>query len=137
MKKLTDTKVTPLPNWEDEFPGLTRQFTRHGKEVWYVRPKHHGERIRIRSPYGTEDFKREYDAAITHSEKSPGLKHVEDIKSLAWLITEYRKSEAWLALGDETRYQREYYLQIAQAKSGHEKYRDVTRKIGGGGPRCP
>ena len=115
MPKPTETTVTALPNWKDEFPGLHRQVTRHGKEVWYVRTgaANRGERIRIRAPYGTEDFRREYDDALHGVKKTAPRLLVADTKTLAWLITEYRKSEVWLAYGDETKYQREYYLQKA------------------------
>ena len=134
MKKLIETtdtaKIATLPNWKADFPGLHRQVTRHGKEVWYVRTgtSNRGERIRIRAPYGTEDFRREYDNAM-HGVKKPAPDLlVADTKTLAWLITEYRKSADWLAYGHETRYGREYYLQKAQTKSGHEHYRKITKK---------
>jgi hypothetical protein len=42
-------------------PFLHRQVER-GKVFWYVR-RHHGTRTRLRAPYGSDEFWREYQAA--------------------------------------------------------------------------
>lgn len=128
--KLDDTKIRALPNWSREFPGLVREHTRHGKEVWYVRSgaDNRGPRVRIRAPFGTPQFRQDYDDAVGGKQKTPAQQAVADRKSLAWLITEYRSSGEWLAYSPETKYQREYYLQRAQLKSGHERYRDISKR---------
>jgi hypothetical protein len=43
-------------------PYLSRERTRHGKSVWYVRLD--GKRIRLRAEYGTPEFDAEYQAAL-------------------------------------------------------------------------
>ena len=43
-------------------PFLSREVTRHGKAVWYVR--RNGKRIRLRAEYGTPEFDAEYQAAL-------------------------------------------------------------------------
>jgi|SRR6516162_8157678 hypothetical protein len=45
-------------------PFLRREVTRHGNVVWYVR-KGEGQRIRIRSAFGTLEFEAEYQAALS------------------------------------------------------------------------
>jgi hypothetical protein len=42
-------------------PYLSREVTRHGTPVWYVRRD--GKRIRLRAEYGTPEFDAEYQAA--------------------------------------------------------------------------
>lgn len=44
-------------------PHLHRETTRHGSVVWYVRIGK-GARVRLRSPYGSPEFSREYLAAV-------------------------------------------------------------------------
>jgi hypothetical protein len=51
-----DAMTRPRP------PYLHRVTTRHGKMVWYVRPGVGArKRIRLRSEFGTEEFKAEYE----------------------------------------------------------------------------
>lgn len=57
-------------------PFLHREYTRHGKAVWYVR-RGKLARIRIRSQYGTPEFMIEYRAAIETKH------HVSPTKALA------------------------------------------------------
>ena len=54
-----DVMTRPRP------PYLHRVTTRHGKMVWYVRPGVGArKRIRLRSNFGTEEFRLEYQAAL-------------------------------------------------------------------------
>ena len=41
---------------------VSREVTRHGRMVWYVR--RNGKRIRLRAEFGTPEFDAEYQAAI-------------------------------------------------------------------------
>ncbi len=43
-------------------PFLSRELSRHGRAVWYVRRS--GKRIRIRAEYGTPEFTAEYQMAL-------------------------------------------------------------------------
>lgn len=85
-------------------PKLHKQVTRHGVTVWYVRPNHHGPRVRIRAEYGSEAFWEEYRAALAgiatrHKLKVSG--------SIGWLWDRYRASAAWRKLSPVTRKMRE------------------------------
>jgi hypothetical protein len=64
-------------------PHLHRQITRHGQVVWYVRIGK-GLRSRIKAEFGTPEFEREYQAAITHTphEAKAGVA----AGTLVWLV---------------------------------------------------
>jgi hypothetical protein len=84
-------------------PFLHRQFTRHGKPVWYVR-RGHGRRIRIPYAYGSAEFLAAYDAALggrAKAGKSPPA------GTFAWGLNLYRQSQVWGALSPATRRQRD------------------------------
>jgi integrase len=106
-------------------PGLHREVTRHGTVVWYVRVGH-GQRIRIRSAFGTPEFNAEYNAACAGTPIVPtGTKY--DARTLGWLIGQYRQSTAWLNLKPATRAQRERFLCEACDKAGREPISRITR----------
>ena len=67
-------------------PYLSREVTRHGNAVWYVRRG--GKRTRLRSKYGTPEFEAEYQAALAGKTKRD--KGGPVVGSLAWLVTRYR-----------------------------------------------
>lgn len=46
-------------------PGLTKEITRHGKEVFYYRPGHGQKRIRLPDP-SSRGFEAAYRAAVDH-----------------------------------------------------------------------
>jgi hypothetical protein len=71
-------------------PYLSREVTRHGKPVWYVR--RNGRRVRIKAEYGTPEFDVEYQAALAGS---PLPKRGHASGTLAWLIDRYRETAAW------------------------------------------
>jgi hypothetical protein len=62
-------------------PYLSREVTRHGISVWYVR--RNGKRIRLRSEYGTPEFDAEYQAALTATPQAS--KGGPAAGTLAWL----------------------------------------------------
>src|SRR6516162_4966439 len=92
-----DTMPRPRP------PYLSREVTRHGKPVWYVRVD--GKRTRLRAEYGTAEFEAQYRAALADRQKREEGK--AGTGSLAWLIERYRETMAWTSLSEATRRQRE------------------------------
>lgn len=97
---------------------LIRQITRHGKTVWYFR-RGKGRRIRLKAAYGTEEFWREYQAALQgEGVPPPTLRACGG--TLAWALGLYRESSAWLKLSKATRRQRDnIFLKVL--KAGGEK----------------
>lgn len=104
---------------------LHRQFTRHGKPVWYVRAGK-GKRTRIKAPFGTPEFDAEYQAAIT----GEPLAATSPVKSasLKWLYERYRETSAWRDLSLATRRQRENILSHVMKASGSEPFIAITKK---------
>jgi integrase len=105
-------------------PGLHRETTRHGKTVWYVRPDR-GQRIRLRSEFGTPEFQAEYRAALEG--KPAAHKSAAAIGSVAWLVERYRETTAWTTLSMATRRQRENILARVLKTAGTQKYTRITR----------
>ena len=86
-----DVMTRPRP------PYLHRVTTRHGKMVWYVRPGVGArKRIRLRSDFGTEEFRLEYQAALAGQPRQEA-KGAPQTGTLAWLIDRYREVGAWTA----------------------------------------
>jgi len=80
-------------------PYLSREITRHGAAVWYVR--RNGNRTRIRAEYGTPEFDAEYQAALTACQP-PAEKRLA-AGTLTWLIECFRGTAAWQARSESTR----------------------------------
>jgi integrase len=96
-------------------PHLSRELTRHGRAVWYVR--RNGKRIRLRADYGTPEFDAEYQAALTATPQAS--KGGPAAGTLAWLIERYREDNAWTSLALTTRRQREsFFEQILETAGG-------------------
>jgi integrase len=105
-------------------PYLSREMTRHGKPVWYVR--RHGKRIRIKADFGTADFEAEYQAAITgvpHPDKGVGR------GTLAWLIERYRETTVWNTLSLATRRQRENIFRRIIETAGAQPLARITSDV--------
>jgi hypothetical protein len=62
-------------------PYLSREVSRHGRAIWYVR--RNGKRIRLRADFGTPEFDAEYQAACNgiRPQKAEGL-----AGTLGWLV---------------------------------------------------
>jgi integrase len=102
-------------------PYLSREVTRHGTGVWYVR--RNGKRIRIRAAFGTADFETEYQAAISGAARRP---KAPSEGTLAWLIERYRDSAAWARLSQATKRQREnIFLHVVQS-AGTQPFAKIT-----------
>jgi integrase len=84
-------------------PNLHRETNRHGVTVWYVRLGK-GPRIRIRAPYGSPEFKAEYDAAISGTPAT--VQRKGSTATLEWLWDRYQDGLAWQELSEATRRQR-------------------------------
>lgn len=71
-------------------PHLSREISRRGKPVWYVRVGH-GPRIRLHAAFGTEEFNREYQAALSGERPASSQKSTGN-GTLAWAASLYRQS---------------------------------------------
>lgn len=103
-------------------PHLHRETTRHGRVVWYVRPRK-GRRVRIRAEFGTAEFECEYQAALAGTPKPT---KGSAAGTLAWLIERYRETTAWQCLSLATRRQRENIFLHVIATAGTEPLRRIT-----------
>jgi len=80
-------------------PSLSRELSRHGRAVWYVRRS--GKRIRIRAEYGTPEFTAEYQMALAAHQPATEVRTTAG--TLAWLIECFRGTAAWQARSESTR----------------------------------
>lgn len=104
-------------------PYLSREVTRHGKAVWYVRIK--GKRTRLRAEYGTPEFEAQFDAALAGKSLKPNTGQKEG--SLAWLIARYRETTAWTSdLSLATRRQRENIFRHVIETAGDQAFARIT-----------
>lgn len=95
-------------------PHLVREKTRHGRMVWYVRVGQ-GPRVRMSADYGTDQFWRDYRAAI---ESAPRPQAGPATGTLSWLIAQYVASGEWSDLSAATRKQRHAVYRVVEEKSG-------------------
>jgi integrase len=94
-----------------EFPYLSREKNRHGKDVIYVR--RNGKRIRINEPEGTPAFARAYANAVDQLGAPPSKRPKPESSirvwpkyTFGWLGTEYFKSKGegeFLTLDEDSR----------------------------------
>jgi integrase len=101
---------------------LSREVTRHGRPVWYVR--RNGKRIRLRAEYGTPEFEAEYQAALANSPK-PQTGEIA-AGTLAWLVERYRETGDWQRLSLATKRQRESILKQVLASAGDKPIARIT-----------
>jgi integrase len=99
-------------------PHLHRERNRHGVHVWYVR-KGKGVRYRLRAEYGSDDFNRQYEAAIQGKLPKRGQ---ATAGTLQWLWDSYRKTDGWKALSTATRKQRENIMLHVLKAAGEEPF---------------
>ncbi|MBV9240394.1 MAG: integrase, partial [Acidobacteria bacterium] len=105
-------------------PHLHREVSRHGKPVWYVRVGK-GPRIRLRSEYGTEEFQREYHAAVA-GKPMVKAKAGATLGTFAWLYERYRDSANWRELSLATRRQRENIFSHVMETAGKQPIERIT-----------
>lgn len=106
-------------------PYLQREVDRHGKVKWYVRVRPN-PRIRINGEYGSAEFMAAYRNAVNGIEP---VKQSYSNNSLAWLITQYRKSVAWLELSPATKKQRDNIFLHIIKKAGDKPYSYIKRNV--------
>lgn len=106
-------------------PNLQKHVTRHGKTSWYVRVNR-GPLIRLRAPFGTDEFEAEYQAAI--KDGKPRDKPGAASGSMQWLYDQYRKTDAWKHLSAATRRQRENIFVGVMKEIGKEACRSILRQ---------
>lgn len=115
---MTEEMQTRLP------PFVYHEKTRHRRRVCYFR---RGKGPRTRLPdYGTAEFEEAYHAALVNLE--PPKKRVAGVGSLAWLISRYRETGAYLALSLATRKQRDNIFEGVVKTAGHVAFKSITRK---------
>jgi integrase len=104
-------------------PHLCRQITRHGKAVWYVRIGK-GQRVRLRSEFGSAEFDIEYQAAIS---ARPRPAKGASVGTLAWLVARYRETIDWnQGLSSATRRQRENFFSHVLATAAAVPVSQIT-----------
>jgi integrase len=91
--------------------------------VWYVRVGK-GKRVRVKAEFGTTEFDTEYRAAL--SGKARPSKDGPAAGMLAWLITRYRETTAWMTLSAATRRQRENIFKHVIETAGRDPYKGIT-----------
>jgi integrase len=105
-------------------PYLSREVSRHGKPIWYMRRD--GKRIRIRAEFGTPSFDVEYQAALAGL---PLPKTGPASCTLAWLIDRYRETAAWRQLALATRKQRESIFAQIIKSAGDRRVATITASV--------
>ena len=105
---------------------LVREFSRHGKAVWYCRRG--GRRTRLRAEYGTPEFEAEFQAAIAAMKSPPKTQSLAGAHgSVAWLVERYRETKPWLDLSLATRRQRENIFRQVRESAGDLPVAAITR----------
>jgi integrase len=105
-------------------PYLSREVTRHGKPVWYVRRG--GKRIRLMAEYGTPEFTAEYQAALAAYQPVAEVRTAAG--TLAWLVECFRGTAAWQARSDSTRAKWDGIYRQALKGSGNAPLSAITSK---------
>lgn len=111
-------------------PRVQRQVTRHGKTVYYVRPDHHGPRIRMKQEPFSKEWWAEYHAIMAGqpAPQTPEEARRAPVKgNLSWLIEQYRKSADWLKLSNATRKNRENIYRGIIEQAGHVPFDKIDR----------
>jgi integrase len=108
-----------------KYPNVYVEIKR-GKKAFYYRVGH-GERYRLREPYGTPEFDAEYQAALSGALVSRAGRRVGK-GTLKWLADEYRQSADWRSMGEASRKKNGGYIFDTVEKHGEEKLSDITRR---------
>lgn len=105
-------------------PYLRHEKNRHGEWCWYFR-KGNGKRRRIRGEYGSERFKREYDAALAG--KAVSTARGPESGSVAWLVDRYKESRHFSGLKKSTRSMRDNILSGLVKAAGSKQFARITK----------
>jgi integrase len=101
-------------------PYIETYLNRHGVRMWYFRVGKN-VRVRLRGKYGSPEFREAYRTAL-----EAHLAGEKKGRTLAWLVTEYRRSPAWNALAAETRKQFNYQLDRMMQNAGQAPLSGIT-----------
>lgn len=115
---MTDSMPRP------RLPYLRHEKNRHGTWCWYFR-KGDGLRIRMPEPYGSDEFKAAYEAALSGS---PKKRKGSESGTLSWLVDRYKESAKFASLKPSTRRLRDNILKSLKAKSSSQPYAKIERK---------
>jgi integrase len=106
-------------------PYLSREVTRHGRAVWYVRRT--GKRVRLMAEFGTPEFDAEYQAAIANT---PKLQKPDTVAgTLAWLIDCFRGTAGWQARSESTRAKWDGLYRQTMEKARNAPLSAITPKV--------
>jgi integrase len=105
-------------------PQFVEKFrTRHGAIIYYFRVGK-GPRVRLPDDPGSDEFNRAYkEALMAHL---AGELKSDDGKTLGWLIDQYRESQQYGELAQETRKQFKYQLNRMKEKAGKAPLHELT-----------
>jgi integrase len=114
--------ITTMPRPRPPF--LSREVSRHGRAVWYVR--RNGKRIRLRAEFGTPEFDAEYQMALAAHQPATEVRTTAG--TLGWLIECIRGAAAWQARSESTRAKWDgIYRQVLKA-AGNAPLSAITPK---------
>jgi hypothetical protein len=82
----------------------------------------------MRADFGSPDFHREYQAAITGAAIAVKPRE-QDTGTLAWLIARYRESAAWQGLSLSTRRQREAIFLHVLETAGSKPFTRIDQAV--------
>lgn len=105
---------------------VTRERNRHGTVVYYHRV---GKGKRTRLPdFGTDEFEDAYQAA-RQGKPLPKRRSVPGAEgTLAWLVTEYKKTAHFRGLDEITQRRRDSFYRQMVEKSGNELIADIEEQ---------
>jgi integrase len=101
---------------------LVREVTRHGRPVWYVQVGQ-GPRVRMREPYDSPAFRRDYRLAVEGKPVGPPKGPV--VGTLSWLIAKYLETAEWSDLAPATRKQRHAVYRTVEETAGQEPVKAI------------
>ena len=101
----------------DPFPGVNKTFDRHGKPRWRLRRSVKGRKVDcyIAAPYGSTEFRAQYEAAIA-GESGGGTRSA--VGTFDHLIEAYFKSREWKSLRASTQKAKRNRLEYIRQKIG-------------------
>lgn len=104
-------------------PYIQKETTRHGKVVWYFR---RGKETRIRLPgtFGSAEFNRAYEVALTGGEVAPPTKASK--ATLRWLVDQYYQSARFDNYRPNTQRNQRLALEDVCENGGNLAYREIT-----------
>jgi integrase len=94
--------------------------------IWVVRVGK-GLRTRLRAPYGSPAFMREYREAV-EKPRAHGRPR-DDEGTFAWLWEQYERSPAWTSLRPTTRRVRSGLMRVALERAGNQPLEVFDRKL--------